>query len=92
MRAMIEGAVAGRTGIRVEIKRILLANALKPLPGNAKLVAALQSTVNASWVSRFRRLVCRFTPMPVSTAKQGFRWCFMALAAHGAGIQRKTCR
>ena len=42
VRAMIEGAVAGRTGIRVEIKRILLANALKPLPGNAKLVAALQ--------------------------------------------------
>ena len=42
VRAMIEGAVAGRTGIRIEIKRILLANALKPLPGNAKLVAALQ--------------------------------------------------
>ena len=42
VRAMIEGAVAGRTGIRVEIKRILLANALKPLAGNAKLVAALQ--------------------------------------------------
>ncbi len=42
VRAMIEGAVAGRTGIRIEIKRILLANALKPLAGNAKLVAALQ--------------------------------------------------
>lgn len=42
VRAMIEGAVAGRTGIRVEIKRILLANALKPLPGQEKIVAALQ--------------------------------------------------
>jgi succinyl-diaminopimelate desuccinylase len=42
VRAIIEGAVAGRTGIRMEIKRLLLANALKPLPGNAKLVGALQ--------------------------------------------------
>ncbi len=42
VRAMIEGAVAGRSGIRVEIKRLLLANALKPLPGQEKLVGALQ--------------------------------------------------
>jgi succinyl-diaminopimelate desuccinylase len=42
VRAMIEGAVSGRSGIRVEIKRLLLANALKPLPGNVCLVAALQ--------------------------------------------------
>ena len=42
VRAMIEGAVAGRTGIRVEIKRILLANAMQPLAGQEKLVAALQ--------------------------------------------------
>jgi acetylornithine deacetylase/succinyl-diaminopimelate desuccinylase family protein len=34
---------AGRTpGITVDIKRLLLANALKPLPGNQPLVAALQ--------------------------------------------------
>jgi len=42
VRAMIEGAVAGRTGIRVEIKRILLANAMQPLAGQERLVAALQ--------------------------------------------------
>ena len=42
VRAMIEGAVAGRTGIRVEIKRILLANAMQPVAGQEKLVAALQ--------------------------------------------------
>jgi succinyl-diaminopimelate desuccinylase len=42
VRAIIEGAVAGKTGIRVEIKRLLLANAMKPLPGQAPLVAALQ--------------------------------------------------
>jgi acetylornithine deacetylase/succinyl-diaminopimelate desuccinylase family protein len=34
---------AGRTpGVTVDIKRLLLANALKPLPGNQPLVAALQ--------------------------------------------------
>ncbi len=42
VRAIINGAVAGRSGIRVEIKRLLLANALKPLPGQEKLVGALQ--------------------------------------------------
>jgi len=42
VRAIIAGAVAGRTGIRVEVRRLLLANALKPLPGHEKLVAALQ--------------------------------------------------
>ena len=42
VRAIIEGAVAGRSGIRVEIKRLLLSHALMPLPGQAKLVAALQ--------------------------------------------------
>ena len=38
----IERVAASLTGIRVEIRRILLARALKPLPGNAALVAALQ--------------------------------------------------
>jgi succinyl-diaminopimelate desuccinylase len=42
VRALIEEAVRGRPGIRAEIKRLLLADALKPLPGNTKLVAALQ--------------------------------------------------
>jgi succinyl-diaminopimelate desuccinylase len=42
VRSLIEGAVSGLDGIRVEIKRLLLANALKPLPGHEKLVAAIQ--------------------------------------------------
>jgi succinyl-diaminopimelate desuccinylase len=42
LRAVIEGAVRGRDGIRVEIKRLLLARALTPLPGHEKLVAAIQ--------------------------------------------------
>jgi len=43
LRALIEDAVRGRDGIRVEISRLLLANALKPLPGHEKLVDALRT-------------------------------------------------
>ena len=42
LRAVIEAAVRGRDGIRVEIRRLLLARALTPLPGHEKLVAAIQ--------------------------------------------------
>ena len=41
IRKVIEDAVAGQAGITVEIKRMLLANALKPLDGNQPLVDAL---------------------------------------------------
>ena len=42
VRALIEDAVRGEPGIRVEIRRLLLSNALRPLPEGEKLVAALQ--------------------------------------------------
>ncbi len=42
IRRVITDAAAGFPGITVEIKRLLLARALKPLPGNAPLVDALQ--------------------------------------------------
>jgi acetylornithine deacetylase/succinyl-diaminopimelate desuccinylase-like protein len=42
VRALIESAAATHEGIRVEIKRLLLANALKPLPGHEKLVQAIR--------------------------------------------------
>ena len=42
IRKVIADAASGLPGITVEIKRILLANALKPLPGNAPLVTAIQ--------------------------------------------------
>ena len=42
VRALIEGAVAGLPGIRVEIRRLLLSQALRPLPGGDALVASLQ--------------------------------------------------
>ena len=42
VRALIEDAVRGVPGIRVGIKRLLLSQALRPLPGSEKLVASLQ--------------------------------------------------
>ena len=42
LRDLLEKAAAPFPGIRVEIRRLLLAHALKPLPGHGKLVAALQ--------------------------------------------------
>jgi succinyl-diaminopimelate desuccinylase len=41
LRRVIADAVANSPGITIDIKRLLLANALKPLPGNAPLVEAL---------------------------------------------------
>jgi acetylornithine deacetylase/succinyl-diaminopimelate desuccinylase family protein len=41
LRATIEQAVAARPGIRVEMRRLLLARALKPLPGHERLVEAI---------------------------------------------------
>ena len=41
LRALIERAAAGQAGVSVEIRRLLLAHAMKPLPGNAPLVDAL---------------------------------------------------
>lgn len=41
LRSVIAGAVATCPGITIDIDRLLLANALQPLPGNAPLVDAL---------------------------------------------------
>ena len=42
VRALIEDAVRGEPGIRIEIKRLLLSHALRALPGSEQLVAHLQ--------------------------------------------------
>jgi acetylornithine deacetylase/succinyl-diaminopimelate desuccinylase-like protein len=42
VRALIEDAVRGLPGIRLEIRRLLLSHALRPLPGSEQLVASLQ--------------------------------------------------
>ena len=47
IRRVIEQAAGERAGITVEIKRLLRARAMTPLPGNAPLVAALQKHAQA---------------------------------------------
>jgi acetylornithine deacetylase/succinyl-diaminopimelate desuccinylase-like protein len=42
IRQVIADAAATRPGVSVEIKRLLLANSMRPLPGNEPLVRALQ--------------------------------------------------
>ena len=42
LHALIREAAAKRPGVTVDIKRLLLANAMRPLPGNQPLVQALQ--------------------------------------------------
>jgi acetylornithine deacetylase/succinyl-diaminopimelate desuccinylase-like protein len=42
VRALIETTIAQCPGVRLEIKRLLLAHSMRPLPGAAALVAALQ--------------------------------------------------
>ena len=43
LRAIIRDTAAARPGVAVDIRRILLANAMRPLPGNAPLVQAIQT-------------------------------------------------
>jgi succinyl-diaminopimelate desuccinylase len=43
VRALIEEAVRGEPGIRIEIRRLLLSHALRPLPGSERLVGSLQA-------------------------------------------------
>jgi succinyl-diaminopimelate desuccinylase len=47
LRRLIADAVAGQAGITVEVKRLLLARALVPLPGNRPLVEALSRHASA---------------------------------------------
>jgi acetylornithine deacetylase/succinyl-diaminopimelate desuccinylase-like protein len=42
LRQLIQDAADKMPGISVDVKRILLANAMRPLPGNAPLVEAIQ--------------------------------------------------
>jgi len=42
VRALIEDAVRDCPGVRIEIRRLLLSHALRPLPGGEKLVESLQ--------------------------------------------------
>lgn len=47
IRRVIAQAAAGVPGVRVDVRRMLLAHALKPLPGHERLAAALQRHAQA---------------------------------------------
>ena len=47
VRALIEDTVRGEPGIRIEIRRLLLSHALRPLPGSEQLVGSLQKNAQA---------------------------------------------
>lgn len=47
VRALIEAAVQDQVGISIEIRRLLLSQALRPLPGSGRLVASLQKNALA---------------------------------------------
>ena len=47
VRALIEAAVQDEPGIRIEIRRLLLSHALRPLPGSEQLVENLQKNALA---------------------------------------------
>lgn len=60
LRALIETAVRGLPGISVEIRRLLLSQALRPLPGHERLVASLQQNGEAVFGER---IAARGTPL-----------------------------
>ena len=47
VRALIEATVASSPGVKLDIQRLLLAHSMRPLPGAAPLVAALQKHASA---------------------------------------------
>jgi acetylornithine deacetylase/succinyl-diaminopimelate desuccinylase-like protein len=47
VRALIDSTLAACPGIRVEVRRLLLAQTLKPLPGHARLAATVQHHAQA---------------------------------------------
>lgn len=47
VRALIAEAVQGEPGISIDIRRLLLSQALRPLPGSEQLVASLQKNAQA---------------------------------------------
>jgi acetylornithine deacetylase/succinyl-diaminopimelate desuccinylase-like protein len=62
IRKTIADAAASYPGITVEIKRLLLANSMKPLPGNKPLVDAIQKHGKAVFGERSKQWERRFTP------------------------------
>ena len=87
---VIEDAAATFPGIRVEIKRLLLANAMRPLPGNKPLVDAIQRHGREIFGEDIPALG---TPLHRRAAVCGGRHPRRDLRrrpAHGAGVPRQA--
>jgi acetylornithine deacetylase/succinyl-diaminopimelate desuccinylase-like protein len=69
LRSLIEQTVAQSPGVRLEIKRLLLAQALQPQTGNAPLVAAIQKHGQAEFGEPTPPRVHRCTPTCACTAR-----------------------
>jgi succinyl-diaminopimelate desuccinylase len=62
IRKVIADAAAERKGITIDIKRLLLANSMRPLPGNQPLVEAIQKHGEALFGRKIRPWARRCTP------------------------------
>jgi acetylornithine deacetylase/succinyl-diaminopimelate desuccinylase-like protein len=71
--ALIERAVAHVPGTRVEIRRLLLAQAMKPLPGNQPLVDALCRHATELFGEPVEAWARRSTPMRACSASAASR-------------------
>ena len=93
VRRVIAEAAAKYPGITVEIKRLLRADALKPLPGNAPLVSALQKHGEAVFGEP---IPTSGTPLYTDVRLYGATGVPSAIygagTAHGAGEQCQACR
>ena len=69
LRRVIAEAAKAVPGITVEVKRMLLARALTPLPGNAPLVEALSSTARRYSARRSRPRARRSIPTCACTER-----------------------
>ena len=76
---LIRESVAGQPGIGCEVRRIMLAEPLKPVPGLERLVEPLQRNADGG-VRRADRdaSACRSTPMRATTRRPASRRCCTA--------------
>jgi acetylornithine deacetylase/succinyl-diaminopimelate desuccinylase-like protein len=101
LHQIVLDAAAELPGVAVEIKRLLLANAMQPLPGNRPLVEAIQKHDEIALAKGFPRLERRCTPTCACSAKPAYRVLFTARGraaywspmpnAPTKGLSWKTC-
>ncbi len=73
VRQLIADAAGSQTGISVDVRRILIAKPLKPLPGNRPLVESLTRQARAVLGEESRRRAPRSMQTPASMARRACR-------------------